>query len=137
MSDSDRQLLLTTVLTALVCWALLEILEHTMGMAPRIVTLEQIHERARNDRVNPSGNLMVNKRLTKSFYGSYRMQTRGAICCIRFLWSGSLFVTALVIYLTGGGWFIDHFVGLKVSFVATCVRSFNICDVQMCFCGVL
>ena len=115
MSAGSEWLLLNTVLTVFVCWALLETMEHAMGMAPKIVTVDQLNDRARNDRTNPSANLAVNTRLTKSFYGSYRMQTRGSIHYIRFLWSGCLFVAACAIYFHNNlEWFIDHFILLKV-----------------------
>merc|ERR1719162_1571788 len=69
-----RWLFLTMVLTGFFCWALLEIMERQLGMAPKIVTVDQILEHARTDRDNPVGNFIVNRRLTKTYFGGYRMQ---------------------------------------------------------------
>merc|ERR1719491_946887 len=108
-----------------------------MGMAPKIVTIEQIHERAHNDDIKPISNLLVNRRLTKSLYGSYRMQTRGAVYYIRFLWSGSLFVGTLVLWIfVQDEWFVDHFVRLEADttyfvpyqHVCACIIGFYLFD---------
>ena len=114
MSASGEWLVLTLMLTVLVCWALLELMERALGMAPKIVTVDQIHDRALADSTNPVGNFIVNKRLTKSYYGAYRMQTRGTIYYIRFLWSGSLFLVSCIVYFSDTSWFLDHFVNLEV-----------------------
>jgi len=106
-------LFLTMVLTGFVCWALLEIMERQLGMAPKIVTVEQIADHARNDSTNPVGKFIVNKRLTKSYFGGYRMQTRGTIYYIRFIWSGGIFFIGTGLYLANIEWFLDHFVRLK------------------------
>ena len=114
MPVSGEWLFLTMVLTVFACWALLEIMERALGMAPKIVTVEQIYDRALADRTNPVGNFIVNKRLTKSYYTGYRMQTRGTIYYIRFLWSGGLFLVSCIVYFTNFDWFLDHFVRLEV-----------------------
>eukprot|EP01084_Bolivina_argentea_P089609 161657_1 len=112
-SYPSHWLMFTMVVTCLTCWTLLEVMERIFGMAPKITNLSEIHDLARNDRDNPVAKYILNKRLTKTYYGNYRIQTRGTMYYIRFLWSGVMFVVAMTTILTNQEWFKNHFIYLK------------------------
>jgi len=111
-----RPVLLTCLLTMFGCWALQEIMERGMGMAPNIVKQSDLDRRAKR-KDNPIKHVRVNKMMSKSLdlRGRYRIQTRGTIYFIKALHQLIMFIVSLAVFTVDTQWFVDHFILLKAE----------------------
>eukprot|EP01084_Bolivina_argentea_P142699 250666_1 len=106
LSEARDNIWITLCATILFAWLLQEILERKCGMAPLVMTREEIVNLSNDESV-----LETNIRLTKSHdhYGKYRIQTRGAVFFIKFIWCNAIFIMCMYMF-TYPGWFYDHFI---------------------------
>eukprot|EP01084_Bolivina_argentea_P230172 388282_1 len=115
-----RAVMLTVLLTIFICWALQEILEREFNMAPAIHKSKDIHSNAlTEDSENPVGRWKHNKRLTRTLdkKGVYRIQTRGSIYFIKFIWNFLLFLTSCTVLCVNPQWYYLHFIKLDSTTV--------------------
>eukprot|EP00485_Elphidium_margaritaceum_P022838 CAMPEP_0202712594 /NCGR_PEP_ID=MMETSP1385-20130828/43529_1 /ASSEMBLY_ACC=CAM_ASM_000861 /TAXON_ID=933848 /ORGANISM="Elphidium margaritaceum" /LENGTH=428 /DNA_ID=CAMNT_0049372681 /DNA_START=84 /DNA_END=1370 /DNA_ORIENTATION=- len=98
------------------CWALQEIMERGMGMAPNITRAASLHSQSRTES-NPMKHYRMNKMLTKSLDidGRFRIQTRGTIYFIKAIHQLVLFIVSICVFASSPEWFTDHFIHLRAD----------------------
>eukprot|EP01083_Nonionella_stella_P076697 209126_1 len=102
--------------TLFLSWGALEIMERKGGMAPMIITSNELFKHAEAHH-NPLKKVVTNKRMTKSLdaKGKFRIQIRGTIYFIKTVWIVWINLFSTIAFIAGGDWFPNHFIWLKSS----------------------
>lgn len=113
--DNLQTSLVTVVTTAYVCWFLLELLERQFRMEPTIQLSQTLHDLAQTDAAAAT----VTKRMTRTLDkdANFRIQIRGSVYFIKFMWQFTLILIAIAVLMTQPSWYAQHFYQLKAETV--------------------